>query len=302
MRRHLPAPRGDDAVGHTYGPYRPAFERQQSTGNIFVVVTPLRCSRLSLYGHDFSGQVPQQINIVDKIDRDGPCTGFLSPRRSIKILVWLIEPAIRMDSAHISNLPIDNGLLSRPDQRIVSTMMSDHQWHIGLLRCLNKLKCSSGFYGDRFFDKNGTPMSNTREALFNMKRGRGRKNSSVRRLICKHFLEGLVTCDPVLNGVSTTFIAGVDHRDEINMAQRSDSVCVAASNKTNADNGYAKVLRHFVSFRRVRKIPKPMIAIEPLCPTWPRPYWGFRDSAIMYDIFIFTIHKFGLLVSLKNAN
>ncbi len=123
-----------------------------------------------------------------------------------------------MDSAHISNLPIDNGFLSRPDQRIVPTMMSDHQWHIGLLRCLNKLKCSGGFYGDRFFDKNGTTMSHTREALFNMKRGWGRKNSSVRRLIRKHFLECLVTCDPVLNGVRTTFIAGVDHRDEINMA------------------------------------------------------------------------------------
>ncbi len=123
-----------------------------------------------------------------------------------------------MDSAHISNLPIDNGFLSRPDQRIVPTMMSDHQWHIGLLRRLNKLKCSGGFYGDRFFDKNGTTMSHTREALFNMKRGWGRKNSSVRRLIRKHFLECLVTCDPVLNGVRTTFIAGVDHRDEINMA------------------------------------------------------------------------------------
>ncbi len=181
-------------------------------------------------------------------------------------------------------------------------MMPDHQWHIGLLRCLNKLKCSGGFYGDRLFDKNGTTMSNTHEALFNMKRSWGRKNSSVRRLICKHVLEGLETCDPVLNGVSTTFIAGIDYRAEINMAQRSDSVCVAASNKTNADNGNAKVLRHFASFRRVRKIPKPMIAIGLLCPTWPRPYWGFRDSAIMYDIFIFTIHQFGLLMSLKNAN
>lgn len=181
-------------------------------------------------------------------------------------------------------------------------MMSDHQWHIGLLRCLNKLKRSSGFHRDRFFDENGTTMSNTREALFNMKRGRGRKNSSIRRLICKHFLEGLVTCDPVLNGVSTTFIAGVDHRNKINMAQRSYSVCVASSNKANADNGNAKVLRHFASFRRVRKIPKPMIAIGLLCPTLPRPYWGFCDSAIMYDIFIFTIHQFGLLMSLKNAN
>ncbi len=207
-----------------------------------------------------------------------------------------------MDSAHISNLPIGYGFLSRPDQRIVSTMMSDHQWHIGLLRCLNKLKCSGGFYGDRFFDKNGTTISNTREALFDMKRGRGRKNSSVRRLVCKHFLKGRVTCDSVLNGVSTTVIAGVDHRDEINMAQRSDSVRVAASNKTNADNGNAKILRHFVSFRRVWKIPKPMIAIGLLCPTWPRPYWGFRDSAIMYDIFTYTIHQFGLLMSLKNAN
>ncbi len=207
-----------------------------------------------------------------------------------------------MDSAHISNLPIDNGFLSRPDQRIVPTMMSHHQWHIGLLRCLNKRKRSSGFHGDRFFDENGTTMSSTREALFNMKRGRGRKNSSVRRLICKHFFKGLVACDPVLNGVSTTFIAGVDHRDEINMAQRSDRVRVAASNKTNADNGNAKILRHFASFRRVWKIPKPMIAIGLLCPTWPRPYWGFRDSAIMYDIFIFTIHQFGLLMSLKNAN
>ncbi len=207
-----------------------------------------------------------------------------------------------MDSAHISNLPIDNGFLSRPDQRIVPTMMSHHQWHISFLRCLNKRKRSSGFHGDRFFDENGTTMSNTREALFNMKRGRGRKNSSVRRLICKHFFKGLVACDPVLNGVSTTFIAGVDHRDEINMAQRSDRVRVAASNKTNADNGNAKILRHFASFRRVWKIPKPMIAIGLLCPTWPRPYWGFRDSAIMYDIFIFTIHQFGLLMSLKNAN
>ncbi len=181
-------------------------------------------------------------------------------------------------------------------------MMSNHQWHIGLLRRLNKLKRSCGFHGDRFFDENGATMSNTREALFDMKRRGRRKHSSVRRLICKHFLKGRVTCDPVLNGVSTTFIAGVDHRDEINMAQRSDSVCVAASNKTNADNGNAKVLRHFASFRRVRKIPKPMIAIELLCPTWSRPYWGFRDSAIMYDIFIFTIHQFGLLISLKNAN
>ncbi len=68
LRRHLPAPWSNDAVGHTYGPYRPAFERQQSTGNIFVVVAPLRCSRLSLYGHDFSGQIPQKIDVVDQID------------------------------------------------------------------------------------------------------------------------------------------------------------------------------------------------------------------------------------------
>ncbi len=181
-------------------------------------------------------------------------------------------------------------------------MMSDHQRYIGLLRFLDKFQCCDGLHSDRFFNENGTTMSNTREALLNMKRGRGRKNSSVRRLICKHFLEGLVTCDPVFNCVRTSFVAGINYRDKINMAQRSDSVCVAASNKANADNGNAKVLRHFASFRRVRKIPKPMIVIGLLCPTWPRPYWGFHDSAIMYDIFIFTIHQFGLLMSLKNAN
>ncbi len=181
-------------------------------------------------------------------------------------------------------------------------MMSDHQRYIGLLRFLDKFQRCDGLHSDRFFNENGTAMSNTLKALFDMKRGRGSKHSSVRRLIFKHILEGLVTCDPVFNCVSTAFIAGVDHRDEINMAQRSYSVCVAASNKANADNGNAKVLRHFASFRRVRKIPKPMIAIGLLCPTWPRPYWGFRDSAIMYDIFIFTIHQFGLLMSLKNAN
>ena len=203
---------------------------------------------------------------MDKIDRDRPRTRFLAPGRSVKISVGLIEPAIRMDSADISDLPIDNGFLSRPDQGIVPTMMSDHQRHIGLLRCLDKLQCSGGFHGDRLFDENGTTMLNTGQSLFDMKRGRGRKNSPVRRLTGKHFLKGLVACDPVLSRVGTAFVAGIDNRDEINMAQRSDSVCVAASNKANADNGNAKVLRHFASFPVVRETPNPMFATELHCP------------------------------------
>ncbi len=216
-RRHLPAPRSNDAVGHSYGPNRPAFKRQQRAGNIFVVVTALRCSRLRLNGHDLSGQIPQKIHIMDKIDRDGSCTRFLSPGRGVKIFVGLIEPAISVDSANISDLPIYNSFFGRLDKGVVPAMMSDHQWHIGPLRFLDKLQCCSGFHGDRFFDENGTTMSNTREALFDMKRRGSRKHSSVRRLICKHFLEGLVTCDPVLNSVRAAFVAGIDYRNKINM-------------------------------------------------------------------------------------
>ncbi|EEE38137.1 hypothetical protein RKLH11_1978 [Rhodobacteraceae bacterium KLH11] len=104
----------------------------------------------------------------------------------------------------------------------------------------------------------------------------------------------------MLNSIGAALVAGIDNCDKIDMTQRSDCVCVAASNKANADDGNAKVLRHFASFRRIRKALDPMFATGPHRPICSRPYWGFCDSAIMYDIFIFTIHQFGLLMTLKN--
>jgi hypothetical protein len=59
--------------------------------------------------------------------------------------------------------------------------------------------------------------------------------------MCKHILEGLVTRNAMLRSVGAPFVTGINNRNKIDMTQRADRVCVAASNKANADNGNAKV-------------------------------------------------------------
>lgn len=102
----------------------------------------------------------------------------------------------------------------------------------------------------------------------------------------------------MFGAIGAAALTGIDDSRKIDMAQRAHRVSVTTSDKANADNGNTKILSHSASFRRVRNLLSPCSQSS----RFTRPYLGFLDSTIMYDIFVYVINSIGLLMTTKNAS
>jgi hypothetical protein len=200
------------------------------------LVATKRIRFLRLHRHHVAAEIAQQVNVVDQVEEDRPST-LLTPPEDVEIVVRFIEPAGPVDGNKPPQPTFVDCLLGLPDERIVTTVMSDEKSNLRTLGGFDKARRPGDIIRDRLLDERRYARRDAFGAIFDMHLvGRG-DDDPVRLCTPDHCRKIRKPSHPLLFGKRFCGPRRTDDGHELGARLRQDAVDMTFADQTSAENG-----------------------------------------------------------------